>query len=198
MMHAERIKNALHRRVCVLAQLPRIYWYRALSRCKVVGSPRIMQPVQIVGRGVVEFRGNVTLGCYPSPFFFSGYSYIESRTGSGRITIDDGTWINNNFVAISAHKGIHIGKRVLIGTHVEIYDSDFHRLDPAQRHICVPEDDKEVVVEDNVFIGSNAKIMKGVRIGRDSVIANGSIVVKDVPSGVIAGGNPAKVLRTIR
>lgn len=196
-MFVERIKNALFRRWCVLVQTPRIWLYRALSRCCVIGSPRVIQPVQIVGRGKVEFFGNVSLGCFPSPFFFSGYSYIEARTETGRITIDDGSWINNNFVAISMHKGIHIGKKVMIGTHVEIYDSDFHRLDPSQRHICTAEDGLEVVIEDNVFIGSNVKIMKGVRIGKDSVIANGAIVVKDIPPGVIAGGNPAKVLRTL-
>lgn len=196
-MLVERIKNALFRRWCVLVQLPRIWWYRMLSHCCVKGKPRILQPVQIVGRGSVDFYGKVTLGCYPSPFFFSGYSYIETRTESGRISIDDGSWINNNFVAISVHKGIHIGKKVMIGTNVEIYDSDFHRLDPSQRHICTAEDDREVVIDDNVFIGSNVKIMKGVHIGKDSVIANGAIVVKDIPPGVIAGGNPAKILRSL-
>lgn len=48
-----------------------------------------------------------------------------------------------------------------------------------------------------MFIGSNAKIMKGVLIGVGSVIANGSIVVGEIPSGVIAGGNPARVLKVI-
>lgn len=196
-MLVERLKNAIHRRICVAAQFPRICWYKMLSSSHVNGKPTMLQPVQMIGKGTITFCGSVTLGFYPSPFFYSGYCYLETRTESGFISMDDGTWINNNFVAISVSKGIALGKNVLIGTNVEIYDSDFHRLDPLQRHICISEDDRAVIIEDNVFIGSNVKVMKGVRIGKDSVIANGSIVVKDIPAGVIAGGNPAKVLRKI-
>ncbi len=54
-----------------------------------------------------------------------------------------------------------------------------------------------MVIGDNVFIGSNVKILSGVTIGRDSVIANSAVVTKDISSGVIAGGNPAKILRPI-
>ncbi len=54
-----------------------------------------------------------------------------------------------------------------------------------------------IVVEDNVCIGGFVKIMPGVRIGHNSIIAGGSVVTKDVPSGVIVGGNPAKVIGTV-
>ena len=137
------------------------------------------------------------MGYFPSPYFFSGYAYIEARNDGSRIKIGNGTWVNNNFVAISNHKSITIGENVLIGTFVEIYDSNFHGIEPDRRGISCPEDAADVIVEDNVFIGSNVKILKGVTIGRDSVIANSSIVTNSIPPGVVAGGNPAKIIRQL-
>jgi len=100
-------------------------------------------------------------------------------------------------VAICEHKSITIGENVLIGPFVEIFDSNFHALEPDKRGSSPPEDADDVIIENNVFIGSNAKIRKGVTIGRDSIIASGSIVTKDVPAGVIAGGNPARILKSL-
>ena len=137
------------------------------------------------------------MGFFPSPYFFNGYTYIEARKKGALIKIGNGTCVNNNFVAISEHKSITIGENVLIGTFVEIYDSNFHGLEPERRNISSPEEASEVVVEANVFIGSNVRILKGVTIGRGSVIANGSIVTKSIPPGVVAGGNPAKVLKQL-
>jgi maltose O-acetyltransferase len=153
--------------------------------------------VQLVGKGEIEFNGSVTMGFFPSPFFFNGYGYIEARNSGAKVKIGNGTWVNNNFVAVSEHKSITIGENVLIGTFVEIYDSNFHGLEPEQRRTSNPEEASEVIIEENVFIGSNVKILKGVTIGRDSVIANGSIVTKSIPSGVVAGGNPAKILKNL-
>jgi maltose O-acetyltransferase len=164
----------------------------------VIGRPHALQPVQLVGKGEIEFHGCVQIGYFPSPFFLSGYSYIEARNEHAKVKIGDGTVINNNFVAISEHKSITIGKQVLIGTSVEIYDSNFHGVEPERRLVSHPEEASDVTIEDNVFIASNVKILKGVTIGRDSVIANGAIVTRCIPQGVLAGGNPAKVIRAIR
>jgi len=64
--------------------------------------------------------------------------------------------------------------------------------------LLINEDDvakKEVILEDNVWVGANAIILKGVRIGKNSVIGAGSVVTKDVPSNVVVAGNPAKIVR---
>lgn len=153
--------------------------------------------MQLVGRGEICFDGIVNIGVFPSPYFFNGYAYIEARNLGSKIKIGSGTWINNNFVAISEHKSITIGENVFIGTYVEIFDTNFHGLEPDRRRISCPEEASEVTIEDNVFIGSNVKILKGVTIGRDSVIANSSLVTKSIPPGVVAGGNPAKVLKQL-
>jgi len=142
------------------------------------------------------FAKNVNLGVRPSPQLYSGYGYIDARKENSTIDIGDNVWINNNFMIASEGKGIEIGKNTLIGLNVEITDSDFHDLHPNRRMGGMPKTAK-VVIGKNVFIGSNVKILKGVTIGDNSVIANSSVVIKSIPSNVIAGGYPAKVIKKI-
>ncbi|HEY0080863.1 MAG TPA: acyltransferase [Pyrinomonadaceae bacterium] len=102
---------------------------------------------------------------------------------------------------------ITIGARVLIAGGVTIADSDFHPIAPAARVADTvalsPVGDRRrrpqvearpVVIEDDVWIGYNATILKGVRIGAGAIIAPGAVVVKDVAPGVEVAGNPARVL----
>ena len=58
--------------------------------------------------------------------------------------------------------------------------------------------DKEIIIEDDVLIGTNCIVLKGVRIGARSIIGAGSIVTKDIPSDCIAAGNPAKVIKYLK
>jgi acetyltransferase-like isoleucine patch superfamily enzyme len=171
--------------------------YRMLSNANAQGEPVLYQPLQVVGLGTIEFSGEVKIGVFPSPFFFSTYSYLEARNQYAKVTIGEGTWINNSFSAIAEHTSIVIGKRVLIGTNVEIFDSDFHGISVSHRKVSKPEWARPVVIEDDVFIGSNVRVLKGVTIGRGSVIANCSLVVNDIPPSTVAGGNPARVLKVI-
>lgn len=172
-----------------------MYWM--LSDARIQGKPTLYQPLQTTGLGVIEFSGQVRIGVWQSPCFFTTHAYIEARKGTAKITIGDGTWINNGFSAIAEHTSITIGRRVLIGTNVEIYDSDFHGICVDDRNSSRAEWAKPVVVGDDVFIGSNVRVLKGVTIGQGSVIANSSLVVKDIPPGVVAGGNPARVIKEI-
>lgn len=180
-----------------LLQLPRIIFYRILSTAKVHGKYHLIQPTQFAGKGSINIGKGVTIGFFPSPFFFSSYAYIEARNHSSKISIGDDCHFNNSITLIAEHTSITIGKRVLIGTNVEVYDSDFHGVDVKDRNISRFENARPVTIGDDVFIGSNTRIIKGVSIGSGSVIANGSMVVKDIPENVIAGGVPAKVLRKI-
>jgi maltose O-acetyltransferase len=164
---------------------------------KIQGRPIIHQPLQAIGLGTIEFKEDVNIGFFPSPHFFSTYAYLEARSATSKISIGSGTWINNGFSAIAEHTSITIGQRVLIGTNVEIFDSDFHGTLAHERNKSLAEWAKSVVVEDDVFIGSNVRVLKGVTIGRGSIVANGSQVVNNIPSDVIAGGNPARVLKIL-
>ena len=194
---ANKVRRKLVHLACRLMQWSRILVHRMLSGAQVQGRPHLHQPLQTVGLGVIKFSDRVNIGVFQSPFFFSTYAYIEARTSQSKIAIGEGTWINNGFSAIAEHTSITIGKRVLIGTHVEIYDSDFHGIQVSDRNKSRAEWAKPVVIGDDVFLGSNVRVLKGVTIGEGSVIANSSVVVKDIPPGAIAGGNPARVIRAI-
>ncbi|MCC6613107.1 MAG: acyltransferase [Anaerolineae bacterium] len=97
---------------------------------------------------------------------------------------------------IVAEQEIVIGNRVTIGANCTIMDTDFHPLDPQTRH-ARPYDaaTAPVRIEDDVFVGMNSLILKGVTLGAGSVIGAGSVVTSDIPPGVIAAGVPAKVIR---
>ena len=192
------ISKFLRKLLFKTAQGFRIFFYRMLSNAVLKGeSPILRQPLQAVGRGVIEFEERVSIGFFPSPSFFSSYAYLDARNQSSKISIGHDTSINNGFVAIAEHSHIKIGARVLIGTNVEIIDSDFHGINLLDRNKSKPEWAKPVEVGDDVFLGSNVRICKGVTIGNGSVVANGSIVIQDIPARVVAAGNPATVLRTI-
>jgi len=99
---------------------------------------------------------------------------------------------------IIAAESIEIGNRVMIGANSAIVDTDFHPLDPLERQRDVLNGKhRPVVIENDVFIGMDSIILKGVTIGEGSVIGAGSVVTKDVPSGVIVAGNPVKILKAL-
>lgn len=103
---------------------------------------------------------------------------------------------------ISAGTRIELGKRVLVGSGVMITDSDHHVVDLTQgrRFAGLPDplSDRPIKVGDDVFIGARSLILKGVEIGNGSVIGAGSVVSMSIPAGVVAAGNPCKVVRSIR
>ena len=151
----------------------------------------------MVGAGSITFENNVRIGVFPSPLFFSTYGYIEARNQHARISIGENTFINNNFCAIAEHTNITIGKNCFIGVSVEILDSDFHGMRVADRGKSLAEWARPVLIGNNVFVGSHAKIMKGTTIGDGAVVANGALVVTDVPPNAIVGGVPARLIRVI-
>ncbi|HWY74125.1 MAG TPA: DapH/DapD/GlmU-related protein [Verrucomicrobiae bacterium] len=184
--------TGIQRRIAFGFQRLRIMKFRLLSDCKrVYGRPDVRQPVQLVGKGSIKFNGKVTLGWFPSPYFFNGSIYIEARGESSVITIEDGVCISNNSFLISDGAGISIGKDTMLGTHCEIIDSDFHDLHPERRKTGAGKA-AQVIIGENVLIGSNVKILKGVRIGNNTVIANGAVVTRSIPENSVAFGNPAR------
>ena len=102
---------------------------------------------------------------------------------------------------------LRFGNHVMIGWNATIADTDFHPIAPAERIAdaiaCSPLGGdrprpeiprRAVVVEDDVWIGPNATILKGVRIGRGSFIEAGSLVTRDVPPRSHVLGNPAQII----
>ena len=101
---------------------------------------------------------------------------------------------------ISVAKSVRIGNDCLFAGEVKILDNNSHSLDYVQRRANAPlepEDVAPVVIEDDVWIGTNCMVLKGVTIGRGAVIAAGAVVTKDVPPFTVAAGNPARVIKRI-
>ncbi len=110
------------------------------------------------------------------------------------VSIGDNTYINSNLTLVDDYK-IRIGKGVLIAPNVTISTTNhpLHYKARANGEMYC----KEVIIEDNVWIGSNAVIGAGVTIGMGAVIGAGSIVTRDVPPMHFAAGVPCKVIRKI-
>jgi len=114
------------------------------------------------------------------------------------IMIGNNTGISGG--SICAAVRVEIGNECLLGANVTISDTDFHPVAPNGRRFNVcPQDiaSAPVFIEDNVFIGTGAIILKGVRIGKNSVVGAGSVVTKDVPDNSIVAGNPAKLIKSL-
>ncbi|EIG58450.1 DapH/DapD/GlmU-related protein [Bradyrhizobium sp. WSM1253] len=101
---------------------------------------------------------------------------------------------------LCAHKGIQIGEGCLMGADVMIFDTDFHPPDTLDRRFAQvsPQNVSEVIVGNNVFIGTRSIVCKGVRIGDNAVIGAGSVVVGDVEPNSIYAGSPARKIRELR
>ncbi|MCK0131223.1 acyltransferase [Flavobacteriaceae bacterium F08102] len=98
---------------------------------------------------------------------------------------------------IGAAQSIQIGENVLSGANVLITDFDWHPIDPKLRHTSEGVKSAPVVIEDNVWLGINSVVLKGVTIGENTVIGANSVVVKDIPANVIAAGNPCRVIKKL-
>jgi acetyltransferase-like isoleucine patch superfamily enzyme len=136
---------------------------------------------------------------------YAGCSFAVGNDGV--CTVGDFTLLNGAIVM--AEERIDIGSHCLISWGVGFADSDFHPLEPAQRLIDAqalapffkdrPPRPKlktaPVKIGDNVWIGMNAVVLKGVTIGDNSVVAAGAVVTKSVPANVIVAGNPAEIVK---
>ena len=194
-------KNLLSRVVAmqaanIMAKMRKIK-YAVFSNNIVIGKALHPQPVLALGTGSIKVGLNSRIGYYPAPHFFSTYAHLEARTEKALIEIGDNTQINNGFTAIAERSSIVIGNNCLIGTQCEIYDSDFHALSKSARDSGHVSQCSSVVIEDDVFIGSNVRILKGVKIGFGAVIGNSSVVTRDVPPQSVASGAPAVFRRRL-
>ena len=126
----------------------------------------------------------------------------------GKILIGNNVFMNYNSF-IGSMEAVTIGNDVIIATNVRIFDNNNHPTSPTQREMMSHNDfygelwtwkyaeHKPVVIGDNVWIGEFSAILKGVTIGKGSIVASHSVVTKDVPPYVIVAGNPARVVKRL-
>ena len=144
----------------------------------------------IIRKSFAEYGHNIRI---PAGCTFSG---LEN------ISVGDNVFFGSNTRVLTTKAKLIIGSHVMFGPGVTIVTGN-HRTDILGKYMCAitdadkrPEDDQDVIIEDDVWIGSNAIILKGVTIGHGSVIAAGAIVTKSFPPYSIIGGAPAKWLKS--
>lgn len=111
------------------------------------------------------------------------------------IELGDGALVNFDVVMLDSAP-ITFGKDVLIGPRCQFYSSD-HPFDAAMRR-DMWEIARPITVGDSVWFGGGVTVLPGVTIGDRAVVGAGSVVTRDIPAGVLAAGNPARVLRELK
>ena len=123
----------------------------------------------------------------------------------GKIKIGNYSFIGPG-TRIWSSKKITIGNRVLISHNVNIHDNNSHPINPIERHIHYKHiitkglnlplslNEKEIIIEDDVWIGFNSTILKGVKIGKGAIIGSNTVVTKDVPEYSVCIGSPGKII----
>lgn len=130
---------------------------------------------------------NARLVCDGSFDFYSG---ARIYVNEGATLTLGGGYVNHD-LRLSCFESITIGKGVIISENVTIRDSDDHTLVGSEKPMTQP-----VVIGDHVWIGMNVTILKGVTIGNGAVIAAGAVVTRDVPANALAGGVPARIIKS--
>lgn len=123
--------------------------------------------------------------------------------GLWNLSIGDGTSIPKGSTFYCTDAPLTIGRKVIFGPHPTIITGD-HRTDIIGKYIIdvtreekLPENDRPVVIEDDVWVGANVTILKGVTIGRGSIVAAGAVVTKSFPPYSVIGGVPAHLLNAV-
>jgi acetyltransferase-like isoleucine patch superfamily enzyme len=160
------------------------------ARCKNCGKYlSILNGIPwIEGNLIINIGNEVTLD---KTVFVSGKTYEDPK-----ITIGDGTFIGYE-TEISVSKSVTIGKNCMIARNCFIADNNGHHINPQKRLSKEPlpaSEIKPVTIKDNVWIGTGAVVLRGVKIGKGSIVSANSLVTKSVPPNSIAMGVPARVI----
>ena len=179
-----------------LGHVLRFLWFEPLlrSQCESVGGGfRMEQLPYIWGSGRIVIGDRVRL---------SGKSSVSFHHADGRVPelcIGDGSFLGHD-CAIAVASSIAIGHHVLVAGGARMSDYDGHPVDAESRRAgdpTPPDAVRPIVIEDDVWIGADARILKGVRIGARSIVGSGAVVTRSVPPDVVVAGNPARIVRKL-
>ena len=126
---------------------------------------------------------------YKEPLKVNGYSYVNNNTILGKNINFNGMRIKGNGKVVIGDN-FHSGQECLMITSYHKYDGGDAIPYDTKKNI-----DKDIIIEDNVWLGDRVIVLGGVKIGEGAIIQAGSVVVSDIPKYAIAGGHPAKVFK---
>lgn len=195
--------NAIHRPLYLLDRLVRatlnnflrVVWYTPLFQSRLEG----YAPGLAVTGGIPLVLGDLKIAV-GSDCNISGKTTLAGRTGGGttpRLIVGDNC-------VIGWQNGIFVGTRVVIGNNVfmasncSLVGYPGHPIDPVARARHLPDTEDQIgdiILEDDVWLATGVLVMPGVRIGRGTIVAAGSVVTKDLPPMSLAAGVPAVVKR---
>ena len=160
-------------------------WLRA---CNQVGAN-----TRTFWRPNIENRGRIVLGSRVR--LNSHWAAVELVSGPlGVIDIGDGVFINYGSM-ISAHRLVRIGANVMLGNYCIVADTETPGIgEPLGGPLIEP---RPIEIGDGAWLAARVTVLPGARIGAGAVIAAGSVVAGDIPPGKVAGGIPARVLRSV-
>jgi len=176
----------------------------------------------LISQGVETEYGNVFLGGKPiikkhpnsriiigkNVLLFSDTKYnvaginhpviLATCAENAVIELKDGCGMSGTSVVAVKH--IEIGEKTMLGVNTNVYDTDFHPIDPIERYNqknILDASAAPIIIGKNVWIGANSTVLKGVMIGNNSVIGTHSLVNKNVGENELVAGIPAKIIRKI-
>jgi acetyltransferase-like isoleucine patch superfamily enzyme len=146
--------------------------------------------------GEIMIGDNVRMVSDPKRSGMSTFARCKITTYTNA-SIIIGNNVTMSGATITSKKRIKIGEHSMLSPNVIIIDTDFHVLWPPEKRfdLVSAEHDQEIKIGKNVWIGTNVVILKGVSIGDNSIIGAGSVVTRNIPKNVLAGGNPVRVVR---
>nr|WP_306109770.1 acyltransferase [Pseudomonas sp. ALS1131] len=153
--------------------------------------------VHVQNRAKIILGRNVTLNSRNFGYHANMHSPVKLMADRDDAVIKIGNNTRINGACLHAYKRIEIGSNCLIAANVQIIDSNGHEIlfsNPAGR-ISTSSQGQPIFIEDNVWIGLNAIILPGVRIGQGAIIGANSVVSTDVPPMVVFAGNPGRVVK---
>lgn len=189
--------NAMNLIITMFRRFKQIFVYEPMLRyrCRKVGKGVIFEvnfPL-ILGYGSIVLGDRVRIG--------GNVTLIASYKVNPDPTIVIGNDVYLGYATLfSCADLIVIGNRALIAERVTIFDNNNHPLDPIARARNLPVEKENIApvkIEDDVWIGAGATILKGVTVGYGAVIATNAVVTHDVPPLTVVAGNPARVVKKI-
>jgi acetyltransferase-like isoleucine patch superfamily enzyme len=165
-----------------------VRWYRALY-----ANVRVGRGVSL-GRNVdirIVTGGSLTIGAG---------TIVEAQctlVAEGELVIGENSFIGFGAIVVAA-KSVRIGKDALIAAYTTIRDQDHRFDDPSKPYRLQGLASSPVVIGDNVWLGTKTTVLKGVRIGDNSIVGANSVVTSNVPEDPIVAGGPARPIRSVK
>lgn len=187
--YSERLRVWVH----TLLNRRRAAWWRVElgAGCRFWGRTLFRRaPGSSIGVGEnCQFRSTV----WSNPLGVAGPCILNTVRENARIRI--GNRVGMSGTVVCAAESVEIGDDVFCGANVKIMDTDFHGVRFEDR--CNGGVSAPVRIEEKVWLGVDVLVLKGVTIGAGTVVAARSVVTRSLPAGVIAAGQPARVLKEI-